>query len=481
MKRTENTPLNIIEKINVRISLFSAIAVLVVLVVLFSRLDHRLVTVPALEAEKQEEEARQKATQQKKAPVVTTASVVAAGDNYYQSAILMSGQDGSGVWSYDKVYDHIRDEIQSADLALVNQETVFTTSHNSISASGYFATPTEVGDALVNAGFDVVCSATNHMDDWGADYITETLNFWNTSHPEILVPGLHGSEEDAGTVRVTEINGIRIAILNYTYGTNNGSPGSNGSYSLNTGGRNYMIDLLPSGTEKISQMISAAKEQADCVIFFAHFGTTGEPMPNEYEKQWAAFLMQQGVDVLIGSHPHVLQPYGVMNDEDGHALTVFYSLGNFVSSSDNWIERLGGLASFTIRKTVSEEGTEVEIIDPVLKPIVMHTNLDTNEYCPYLLEEYSRKLCESCSIRNTVGELFSLTNLYRKFEEIMSMNVAPSTGTDLLNTRFSWDGSLVDEEGNNVTMMSATEAGYYSAMDIDISDYSYFEDYNYAP
>ncbi len=480
MKRTENTPLNIIEKLNTRTSLFSAVIVLVILTVIFCRLDHQLVTVPAVQAEKEANEAKKQTVEKKKAPVVTTASVIAAGDNYYQPGILMSGQDGSGTWSYEKVYDHIRNEIQGADLALVNQETVFTSSHNSVSASGYFATPTEVGDALVNAGFDVICSATNHVDDWGADYLNETIAYWKKSHPDILVAGIHDSEEDKNAIRIYDAGGIRIAVLNYTYGTNSSTVGTGGVYQPNTGGRTYMVDLLPEGSEEVSAMIQKARAQADCVIFTAHWGTTDEPMPTEYEKQWASFLMQQGVDVLIGTHPHVLQPYGVMTDNDGHSMTVFYSLGNFVSSSDNWIERLGGLACFTIRKSVSEEGTVVEIVDPVIKPVVMHSGNDGSEYSVYLLDEYTKSMAENCSIRNTVGELFSLTNLYRKFEEIMSVNVTPSAGTDLLNARFLWDGSVQDEKGNYLTILSSTEAGYYSAMDIDISDYSYFEDYDYT-
>ena len=482
MKRNDYAPLNIVEKINARVSLLCAAAVLTGLVLLFCRLDHLLVQVPAEEAKKQlEAEEQEKAAPQKKPPVVTTASVIAAGDNYYQSSVLMFGQDGSGVWNYDKVYDHIRGEIQAADLAIVTQETVLTKSHYSVSASDYYSTPTEVGDALVNAGFDVVCSATEHVDDWGADFLNETLDFWSTSHPETLVAGIHASEQDAGTVSIIEVNGIRIAILDYTYSTNTGNA-SNGTFTPNTGGRNYMVDILSRRKDAVASMIQSAGEQADCIIFVAHWGTVDEPMPNEYEKQWASFLMEQGVDVLIGSHPHVLQPYGVMNDlEDESGMTVFYSLGNFVSSSDNWIERLGGLASFTITKTVSEEeGTVVEITDPAVKPIVMHTDDDSGDYGPYLLEDYTRSLAAKCSIRNSVGELFSLTNLYRKFEEIMSMNVTPSSDTSLLDARFSYDGTLLDADGNRMTMLSTTEAGYYNALGIDISDYSYFQDIDYT-
>lgn len=112
------------------------------------------------------------------------------------------------------------------------------------------------------------------------------------------------------------MNGIKIAFLDYTYGTNNSGAGE---------GYEYMIDIFDK--DKITTMIQKAKEISDCIIFVAHWGTEDETMPNEYEKQWAAFLMQQGVDVIIGGHPHVLQPYGQLSDDQGHNTTIFYSLG----------------------------------------------------------------------------------------------------------------------------------------------------------
>ena len=130
---------------------------------------------------------------------------------------------------------------------------------------------------------------------------------------DIPVLGIHSTQEDADTVKVKEVNGIKIAFLDYTYGTNNSGVGD---------GYEYMLDIFDK--DKITTMIQKAKEVSDCIIFVAHWGTEDETMPNEYEKQWAAFLMQQGVDVIIGGHPHVLQPYGQLSDDQGHTTTVFY-------------------------------------------------------------------------------------------------------------------------------------------------------------
>lgn len=174
---------------------------------------------------------------------------------------------------------------------MVDQETVLTTEHDAVSGYPSFATPTEVGDALINAGFDVIESATNHIDDYGYDYMAQTLNFWKTSYPDVPVLGIHDSEEDANTVKTLEVNGIKVAFLDYTYGTNNSGAGD---------GKDYMIDIFKK--DKVASMIEKAKADSDVLIFVAHWGKEMETMPTEYEKEWATFLMQQGVDVVIGGH-----------------------------------------------------------------------------------------------------------------------------------------------------------------------------------
>ena len=100
---------------------------------------------------------------------------------------------------------------------MVDQETVFTTEHDAVSSYPSFATPTEVGDALIKAGFDVIESATNHIDDYGSDFMEETFNFWSTNYPDIPVLGIHPTEEDANNVKTLEVNGIKISFLDYTY------------------------------------------------------------------------------------------------------------------------------------------------------------------------------------------------------------------------------------------------------------------------
>lgn len=462
----ENIPLNFRERSNARASLLASVIVLAVLVILFNQLDYRMIRKPAIDAQKKTAAAKEKPETTATTSDVTTASVIAVGDNLYHQSLIDAGASEDGNWNYDKIYTHITDAIKDADIRMIDQETVFTTDHDSVSSYPSFATPTEVGDAIVKAGFNVVESADNHIDDFGEGFLTDTLNFWKTKYPDVTLLGIHDSQEDADTVKIREVNGIKIAFLDYTYGTNVGG----------IEGKDYMIDMIRK--EKITTMIQKAKQQADCIIFVAHWGTEDETMPNEYEKQWAAYLMEQGVNVIIGGHPHVLQPYGRISDGKGNETVVFYSLGNFVSTQQKLEELLGGMAKFTIQKTVENGKTSIQILTPTVEPLVMHYNSDAGEFGPYMLSDYTEELASQNGVQKYIGDgVFTLDNLKKKFNEIMSMNVTPSTGTNLLDVTIDTDLNMVDSSGNIVEDTdSITAEQYYADKGIDINS----EDFNSA-
>ena len=459
----ENIPLNFRERSNARTSLLASVAVLAILVILFNQLDYRLIRKPAIDAQKKAATAKEKQETEAATGDVTTASVIAVGDNLYHQSLIDAGVSEDGTWNYDIIYTHITDAIKDADIRMIDQETVFTTDHDNVSSYPSFATPTEVGDAIIKAGFNVVESANNHIDDFGEGFLTDTLNFWKTNYPDVTLIGIHDSQEDADTVKIREVNGIRIAFLDYTYGTNVGG----------IEGKDYMIDMIRK--DKITTMIQKAKQQADCIIFVAHWGTEDETMPNEYEKQWAAYLMEQGVNVIIGGHPHVLQPYGRLTDDKGNETVVFYSLGNFVSTQQKLEELLGGMAKFTIQKTVKDGKTSVKILTPTVEPLVMHYNSDSGEFGPYMLSDYTEELASQNGVQKYIGDgVFTLDNLKKKFNEIMSMNVTPSTGTNLLDVTINTDLNMIDSSGNVVEdTASITAEQYYADKGIDITSESF--------
>lgn len=439
MKKKNNLPLNFKEKNNSKISLICSVAVLILLCLLFQQMDYRMIRKPAQDAAKKAALEKQRQEEIENTPVISTASVIAVGDNLYHGSLIESGQYESGNWNYDHIYANVLDEIQAADIAMVDQETIFTDDHNAVSSYPSFATPTEVGDALVTAGFDVIESATNHVDDYGYDNMAITLDFWKTNYPDITLLGLHETQEEADTVQIREVNGIKIAFLNYVYGTNNSGAGE---------GREYMIDIFDK--DQITSQIEKAKKESDCIIFVAQWGKEDETMPTEYQKQWATFLMQQGVDVLVGGHPHVLQPYGRLSDDEGNEMVIFYSLGNFVSTQQSLHGLLGGMAKFTIQKTELKGNTTIQILTPTIDPLVMHYNHENGDYSPYMLSDYTEELASQHSTRDIIGDEFTLANLRAEFDTIMSMNVEPSTKTNLLNVRFDWEGNMIDKTTGNV-------------------------------
>ena len=464
MKRNDYTPLNIIERMNSKISLICSVAALIVLVLLFRLLDHQIIQKPVEEAQQAAEDEEAEANY---APQVTTASVIAVGDNLYHDALIAYGQSDDGTRNYEKVYEHVRPYIEAADLAIVDQETMLTTDSDIWGGYPTFATPTEVGDALVAVGFDVVEHATNHIDDHGYDYISGTLDYWKTKHPEITVLGIHESQEDADSIKIREVNGIKVGFLDYTYGTNN----------INNVGPAYMIDTFMDGSEHIASLVKKAKEEADCVVFVAHWGKEDEHMPDEYQKEWATFLMKAGVDVLIGGHPHVLQPYGVLDDEEGHHMVIFYSLGNFVSNQQDLAELLGGMACFTIQKTAYSDGTSsVEVKDIDVRPTVMHCDVYENVFAPYMLSDYTEELASNNTVSDYVGDIFTLSNLKKKFKEVMSIRVTPSDEETFLSYSINYNADFVDENGNVLPDNSITEMQYYGSMGIDVSSSMYTDE-----
>ena len=155
MKKNKNIPLNLKEQINSRIGLICSIVVMLLLVLVFHQLDYQLIQKPADQAAKEAAKQKEEAEAAAKAPEISTATVVAVGDNLFHDSLIESGKSDSGTWNYDKIYENVKDEIQAADIAMVDQETVFTTDHDAVSGYPSFATPTEVGDALINAGFEI--------------------------------------------------------------------------------------------------------------------------------------------------------------------------------------------------------------------------------------------------------------------------------------------------------------------------------------
>ena len=147
----------------------------------------------------------------------TKLSLIAAGDNLIHDTVYEKFEEAPGEYDFTPMYSHIKDLVQSHDIAVINQETIFVENDSEIGSYPDFGTPHEMGDALVDTGFDVVLSATNHTMDKGTDTIYNMVDYWERKYPDIKLLGIHESRKDADTLDLVEKNGIRLAMFNYTY------------------------------------------------------------------------------------------------------------------------------------------------------------------------------------------------------------------------------------------------------------------------
>ena len=313
-------------------------------------------------------------------PESARVTLMALGDNLIHNTVYWSAELPAGGYDFAPFYEAIAPVVSQYDIACINQETILVDDPALYANYPNFGSPTQVADALAKTGFSVVTGATNHCFDKGETGISDTCRYWREHYPDITTLGIHDSEEDAKTLRVIEKNGIRIAMLNYTYGLNGGAPG-----------KAWMVDRLVT-FDAVEADLARAKEASDFVIVFAHWGEEDTFRPNDYEKTWAQVLADGGADLIIGGHPHVVQPARVLMAEDGREVPVFYSLGNFLSHQTQAKNMLGGMASVTIVKDA--DGTHVSEYDlqPTVNVILRNANTGWYTYRPMLLDSYSSDL-----------------------------------------------------------------------------------------
>lgn len=309
--------------------------------------------------------------------------------------------------TYDYLYANVGQKISESDLSAVVQETPFASDNDmsleDISAkrdmvySEYpvFASPSGLAMAQESAGFDIIACATNHMLDQGIEGIDRTYSAY--SDDTIVIGILPSSKKDEAPYTIIDKNGISIALFDYTYGTNN--------IPVPTGYSNC-INIL-SDEEKIRSELKEARMKADALIVFVHWGEEYSSEVNNYQKKWTDIFYESGVNVVIGSHPHVLQPYEMIQKEGGQQMLIYYSLGNFVSGQ-NEIERiLGSMATFTISKTVTQEGMTITLTDYELEPIITHQE-KKGIYTAYFLRDYTDSLASMHRLNPSIAKLWVL-------------------------------------------------------------------------
>lgn len=297
-----------------------------------------------------------------------TVSAVAVGDNLihttlYNQAYARSSQTGR--YDFGLAYENVRDLITPFELAMINQETLIRNDNHPPSGFPLFNSPKDLGDFILDMGFNAVNIANNHTLDQGAVGLSSTLDYWRERSDRAVVVGAYrDTEERASFNRFTEINGVTFSFLGYTQWFNGlslpaGSPLQVGDYrELN----------------KMLAEIKAAKEKSDFCVVFLHWGTEDHDRIEAYQREAAQKMIEAGADFIHGTHPHVLRDIEYITRSDGSKGLVAYSLANFISTQVLTQTMIGGVLSFEI--AVHRDTRAVQFSDVLLTPIIMHYEND---------------------------------------------------------------------------------------------------------
>lgn len=340
----------------------------------------------------------------------TVVSFVGVGDNLIHDTVYKDAEKEDGSYDFTKMYADIKDEVKDSDIAFINQETVLGGTQLGLSGYPTFNSPTEIAKNLETIGFNLVNLATNHcLDKYESGISNELAAF---SETEMIVNGVYTSQEAYEQIPTFKKKGITFSFLAYTYGTN-------GIEAPNPYNVSYFSD------EKITSDVTKAKEISDVVIVSAHWGDENTFAPNDYQKHYAQLFADLKVDVVIGTHPHTIQPVEWVNGAEGNQTLVVYSLGNFIGGMLTTDNAIGGMISFDFVKDAKTE--EINIKNVKWTPTIIHFEGNQNNilaerynYKVYQVKNYTDELANKHVLNGFEGNVVSLDYINTKTKEVIS-------------------------------------------------------------
>lgn len=316
-------------------------------------------------------------------PLVQTVRFSATGDNLIHDGIYLQarnrGEDGA--YDFTEAYAPMREFYQQFDVNWLNQETLV---NDAFAPSGYpmFSTPGDITDALYDLGFRVFSVSNNHSYDKGAEGIASSRAHWAAMPDDVAVAGFYNLESYDDYVYQT-VNGITFGYLSYTESTN-GLPTPEGS--------EYGIIYLDD-RETIAAQIAAMRPNCDVLVVSCHWGVEGSHEMTEFQTQTAQWLADRGVDLIIGTHPHVTQTAQWLTGANGNTAFVAYSLGNFINAQSQPDNMIGAVLDITFQKTTAPDGAvTVEMQDPKLHGVVTQYEAGYKNIRVYPYRDYTDEL-----------------------------------------------------------------------------------------
>ena len=307
-------------------------------------------------------------------------------------------------YNFDFIFENMEKYIKEYDIKIINEEVLIAGTNFSIKGYPKFNSPLELADSVAKAGFNVILKSTNHVNDLGEEARLFDLNNWK-KFPNIKVTGSYQNEEEAQKITYFEIKGIKIALLNYCYGSNRLL---RNSYTINK--INY---------DKIKNDINKSKsEGADIIIVMPHWGKEYSLKTNKFQNKWSKIFFELGVDIVIGTHPHVIQPVEIIEDKDkNRKMYIFYSLGNFINSTSSRNKNvfwrfLGGMAHIIIGKVNNK---------PVIKnikfiPLITHIIPENKKVTTFKVKDYSENMAKNNYVGIEYDKTFTYNNMIDVFK-----------------------------------------------------------------
>lgn len=342
----------------------------------------------------------------------TSAKLVAVGDNLMHRSCTLSAKNADGTYDFTKHFANMADIFKAADLAVISQDTVLGGIELGATSTetGIFNTAVELADGMADAGINVVLAANNHIMDEGSAGLNTMMSYFSTKYPNITLLGVNNSREAKDEPVYVETNNIKIAMINYSYGSNQTADLDASPYLLNQYDEDWLSDIL-----------KQAREEADFIIAFPFWGEKNSMDYTQEQERQAQFLADNGVDLIIGSYPHVVEPVKWITAENGDRTLVYYSLGNFQSIQNTVENMLGGQANVTISK--EEDGTHIS--DYSLDFVVTHyEQRESSEYydivTTYPLADYTSDLAARHGMSVSGNEEFNLASLQGLSSQILS-------------------------------------------------------------
>lgn len=300
------------------------------------------------------------------------------GDNLIHEAIYYYWDEGK---SFDSIYEPISQYTKDVDLAYINYETICAGEELGLSGYPTFNGPTEINDAVYNAGFDWLSMCSNHTMDRSSEGVFASLDYFKKHTPNMTITGVHTSKKDRNTPTVIEVNGIKVGLASYTYGLN--------GFELPKD-MPWLVNLIDE--DQIRKDLKELNKVSDVQIVSMHWGDEYQTQYNDFQKKYAKLLNELGVEVIVGTHPHVIEPVEWIRGENQDTLC-YYSLGNFISEQDAPERMVGGMAGFTVEYDFDAEKATVK--DATFTPTITYYKPNYTGIRGYTISQWTDEMSSS--------------------------------------------------------------------------------------